>query len=149
MRKSLGKRKTNKMAKKKVKKDYTYAIGRRRSASARVRLYKGRQESLVNDELIGKYFPGAVMAYKWQRPFELTGTVERYYVTVRVAGGGKEGQIDAVVLGIARALSKADSGKFRSVLKKEGLLTRDSRIRERRMVGTGGRARKQKQSPKR
>lgn len=137
------------MAKKKIKKDYTHALGRRRSASARVRLYKGKNESLVNGEVIGKYFPGNVMRVAWQRPFELTETLGKYYITAKVVGGGKNGQLEAVVHGIARAMSLENEDKFRAPLKKAGLLTRDHRKRERRMVGTGGRARKQKQSPKR
>ena len=129
--------------------DYTYAIGRRKTATARVRLYKGSSESLVNKEVIGKYFPGKLMAALWQKPFELTKTTGKYYITARVLGGGKDGQLTAVIHGISRALTKLNPEKFRSVLKSEGLLTRDARERERRMVGTGGRARKQKQSPKR
>lgn len=140
-------------ARKKVKstkgRDYTYAVGRRRSASARVRLFKGTKESLVNDHVIGKYFPGIVMTTVWKKPFELTETSGKYYVTAKVVGGGKEGQLDAVVHGIARAFSLLDAKKFRAPLKKAGLLTRDARKKERRMVGTGGKARKQKQSPKR
>lgn len=138
-------------AKKKAttKKDYVYASGRRRTSSARVRLYKGSKESTVNGEVIGKYFPGEVYRVLWQKPFELTETLGKYYVTAKVAGGGKKGQLDAVVHATAKAFAEADRDKFRSPLKSAGLLTRDARKRERRMVGTGGRARKQKQSPKR
>jgi len=75
--------------------------------------------------------------------------VGKYYVTVKVVGGGKNGQLDAVVHGIARAFDKADREKFRPPLKRAGLLTRDARVRERRKVGTGGKARRKKQSPKR
>jgi small subunit ribosomal protein S9 len=134
---------------KKVKRDCVYAVGRRRSSSARVRLHKGKKESLVNDQVIGKYFPGAVMRTLWQKPFELTGTMGKYYVTVKVSGGGKQGQLEAVVHGIARAFAKVESGKHRKTLKIEGLLTRDARKRQRRMVGMGGKARRAKQSPKR
>ena len=137
------------MAKKTKKKDYIYAVGRRRSASARVRLFKGRKESLVNDEVIGKYFPGESNVKFWQMPFVLTNTLGKYYVTVKVVGGGKMGQMNAVILGTARAFVKLDTDKYRTPLKKAGLLTRDARIRERRKVGTGGRARRKKQSPKR
>lgn len=131
-----------------VKKDYVYAVGRRREASSRVRLFKGSKESTVNDQVIGKYFPGKVNAVMWQKPFEVTGTSGKYFTTAKVEGGGKNGQLDAVIHGIARALAASDE-KFRIPLKKAGLLTRDSRKKERRMVGTGGKARKQKQSPKR
>ena len=130
-------------------KNYTYASGKRRSASARVRLFKGEKESTVNDIVIGKYFSGDRMRALWQAPFKLTDNIGKFYVTAKVTGGGKEGQLEAVVHGIAKAFASLDAEKFRSPLKVAGLLTRDSRIRERRMVGTGGRARKQKQSPKR
>ncbi|QQS38941.1 30S ribosomal protein S9 [Candidatus Woesebacteria bacterium] len=132
-----------------LKQKYTFAVGRRKTASARVRLFKGKDQSMVNDQPIGKYFPGKVMSEKWNKPFELTQTAGKYYVTVRVIGGGKNGQLDAVVNGIAKAFSKEDEEKFRTPLKLAGLLTRDARQRERRKPGTGGRARKQKQSPKR
>lgn len=104
---------------------------------------------MVNDMPIGEYFPGKTMAVEWMRPFKITETAEKYFVTVKVAGGGKNGQLDAVVHGVSRALAELDRDKFRPVLKKAGLLTRDARVRERRKPGTGGRARKQKQSPKR
>ncbi|KKQ73745.1 MAG: 30S ribosomal protein S9 [Candidatus Woesebacteria bacterium GW2011_GWB1_38_5b] len=132
----------------KSKIDYKYASGRRRTASVRVRLHKGRKENLVNDIVIGKYFPGEVMREAWQRPFDLTQTLGKYYITARVMGGGKKGQLDGVVHATAKALV-LESEKFKSALKGAGLLTRDSRIRERRKVGTGGKARRQKQSPKR
>lgn len=137
------------MAKKTIKKNYTSAVGRRRKSSARVRLYKGKQESTVNGVLIGKYFPGLIMQTRWQKPFVLTDTLGKYYVTVKVEGGGKNGQLGATVHGISRAFSALDSDKFRKALKVEGLLTRDERRRQRRMVGTGGKARRKKQSPKR
>jgi len=136
-------------SRKKIKKDYVYAVGRRRTSSARVRLHKGNKESLVNGQVIGKYFPGATMRSVWQKPFELTGTTGKYYITARVMGGGKQGQLRAVVHGLARAFSKRDTEKFRKLLKDGGLLTRDSRKRQRRMVGTGGKSRRAKQSPKR
>lgn len=116
---------------------------------ARVRVFKGESENLVNGKVIGVYFPGSVAREAWQKPFKTTDTLGKYYITVKVSGGGKKGQLDAVVLGISRALSLLKPDKHREPLKKAGLLTRDSRIRERRMVGTGGRARRQKQSPKR
>jgi len=133
---------------KKQKKDYIYATGRRREASARVRLHKGNKESLVNDIVIGRYFPGEKNRVLWQKPFELTSTAAKYYITAKVLGGGKNGQRDAVIHGTSRALAKI-SAEFRSALKAEGLLTRDPRTRERRKAGRKGRARFQPQSPKR
>jgi len=134
---------------KKTKKDYVFAVGRRKEAIARVRLFKGSKENTVNGVLVGKYFPGKVMTLRWQKPFELTEVLGKYYFSAKVAGGGKEGQLTALSHGLSRALVGVNREKFRSPLKKAGLLTRDARTRERRMVGTGGRARKQKQSPKR
>lgn len=131
------------------KKEYTYAVGRRRSSSARVRLYHGKGENTVNGMPIEKYFPGAVDKTVWYKPFGVTETFEKYFVSAKVVGGGKKGQLNAVRHGISRALALVKPDKFRSPLKKAGLLTRDQRVRERRKVGTGGRARKQKQSPKR
>lgn len=136
------------MARKK-KINYTFSVGRRRSASARVRLFKGEGENLVNGIAIEEYFPGVINKVDWSKPFKLTETEGKYFVTVKVAGGGKNGQLDAVVLGVSRALAEADKEKFRTPLKKAGLLVRDSRIRERRKVGMGGKARRKKQSPKR
>jgi len=137
------------MAGRKKKINYTYAVGRRRSASARIRLFKGKEQHMVNDIIIGKYFPGEINKGKWELPFKLTETTGKYYVTVKVVGGGKNGQLEATVHGIAKAFNKLDRDKYRSPLKKAGLLTRDARIRERRKVGTGGKARRKKQSPKR
>ena len=136
------------MAKQKAK-EYFYASGRRRSSSARVRVYKGTGENTVNDQLVGKYFPGEVMRSIWQKPFDLTQTTGKYYFTAKVADGGKNGQLDAVAHATAKALVKIDTEKNKLVLRKSGLLTRDSRIRERRKVNTGGKARRAKQSPKR
>jgi small subunit ribosomal protein S9 len=144
------------------KRDYTYAVGRQREAVARVRVYvqvkdgqtwgetpvvKG--QNLVNGQPIEKYFPGPVYKATYMRPFTVTSTVDKYAITVKVAGGGRSGQLDAMVQGVARALSALDPTKFRPSLKRAGLLTRDARVRERRKVGTGGKARRKKQSPKR
>jgi small subunit ribosomal protein S9 len=121
----------------KKKLDYIYAVGRRRSAAARVRLFKGKGENVVNGEPFEKYFPGQINKTYWNKPFKLTETEGKYYATVKVVGGGKKGQLGAVVHGIARALAKTDEENFRLPLKKAGLLTRDARTRERRKVGTG------------
>lgn len=133
----------------KIKKTWTYAVGRRRTASARVRLFKGRGENLVNDKPISEYFPGDISEVVYMEPFKIADVEKKYYVTVKVVGGGKDGQLGATVHGIARVLNKVDREKFRPSLKKAGLLTRDARMRERRKVGTGGKARRKKQSPKR
>jgi len=131
------------------KQTYTYAVGKRREATARVRLFRGKGESLVNGQPIAQYFSGIVNESIWRKPFRLTETTDKYFVSVKVVGGGVHGQLEAATHGIAKSLSKANPEEFRAILKSAGLLTRDSRIRERRKVGTGGKARRQKQSPKR
>ncbi len=129
--------------------DYTYAVGRRKESSARVRIYRGKGENTVNGMAVEKYFPGDVAKKALAKPFGATETSDKYYFSARTSGGGKNGQLAAVVLGIARALVKVSTDKNRVPLKKLGLLTRDSRIRQRRMVGMGGKSRRKKQSPKR
>ena len=131
------------------KQDYTYAKGRRRTASVRVRLFKGKGESLVNNMPLEKYFPGSINKAHWKKPFELTDTWEKYYFSAKVVGSGHKGQLDALVQGLSRALAEIDPEKHRPILKKAGLLTRDSRTRQRRMIGMGGKSRRKKQSPKR
>jgi len=123
-------------------KNYTYAVGRRKSASARVRLFKGSGDNTVNGKNV-------TSLNNFIRPFKITETIGKYYFTAKVSGGGKEGQIEAIIHGISRAFVKLNPEKFRVVLKKNNLLTRDPRVRLRRMVGTGGKARRKKQSPKR
>jgi small subunit ribosomal protein S9 len=148
--------------KRKQKKEYIYAVGRRKEAVARVRLYASLKEDAVwgkeslskgqiyvNEKPIEHYFPGPVMKAQYIKPLELTQASEKYAVTVKVVGGGQMSQLDAFVHGLSRALSLAQPKTFRPVLKSAGLLTRDARVRERRKVGTGGKARRAKQSPKR
>lgn len=129
-------------------KDYIFAVGRRKEASARVRLFNGKGESTVNGKPMREYFPGAVNAYLFSQPMRTVEVSDKHYITVKVAGGGMKGQVEAVALGIARALEKSKK-EHRPALKKAGLLTRDARVRERRKVGMGGKARRKKQSPKR
>lgn len=133
----------------KTKIDCTYAVGKRRSATARIRLFRGKGETLINNKPAEAYFPGMVNKDTWTKPFKVVDVMDKYFATVKVRGGGLQGQIDAVVQGIAKALAKTDRENYRHLLKRAGLLTRDSRIRERRKVGMGGKARRQKQSPKR
>ena len=142
---------------------YYEAVGRRREAVARVRLYivgrdktatVGEQkikegEVFVNNKPADLYFPLAIHKARYLIPLELTDSLKRFAVSVLVRSGGKNGQLDAMVHGLARALEKVDKETYRPVLKKASLLTRDPRARERRKVGTGGKARRQKQSPKR
>ena len=134
----------------KIKKiNYIFAVGRRKGGVARVRLFHGKAENTVNGMSAGKYFPGELAAKVMAKPLGATEMTDKYYYSAKVAGGGKEGQLDALILGISRALVKISPEKNKAVLKKLGLLTRDSRERQRRMVGKGGKARRAKQSPKR
>lgn len=132
------------------KANYIYSVGRRREAVARVRLYPRKKgKTTVNNLLIEQYFPGEVFENLYLEPLRVCNLIDKYLITIKVNGSGKRGQLGAVVHGISRALVKLDEEKFRSVLKKHGFLTRDPRMRERRKVGTGGKARRKKQSPKR
>lgn len=128
---------------------YTPAVGRRKSAIARVRLFKGKGKMLVNDLPINEYFSGEVAKVTYLEPFKLTKTSGKYYATIKVLGSGKQAQLEATVHGLARALDKENEELYHTVLKKAGLLTRDPRAKERRKPGLGGRARGKKQSPKR
>ena len=123
------------------------AIGRRREAVASVYLHSGAGEITVNGQSADKYFPGVLAKSRYTQPFATAG-VTKYSASVKTHGGGKNGQLDATVLGISRALVTIKDA-FRSPLRNAGLLTRDSRERQRRNVGTGGKARRKKQSPKR
>lgn len=132
----------------KSKNNIIAAVGRRKEAVARVRLFKGSGEIIINERPITTYFPGETSKIRWQKPFLLTKAENAYSATIKVAGSGKSGQLDAVIHGLARALSLADTN-FRPILKKAGLLTRDPRVKERRKYGLAQKARKGKQSPKR
>lgn len=149
------------MVKKNIIKYYE-SIGRRKSSIARVRLYiVGAQKEVMvkalkikqgemyaNEKPINEYFRGEVSKIFYTYPFRLVDSENRFAVSIQVSGGGQIGQLSAVVLGLSRCLEKVNE-EYRPLLKKEGLLTRDARIKERRKVGTGGKARRKKQSPKR
>ena len=128
--------------------EYIFAHGRRKEASARAKLYKGKGQILVNKNPLQTYFLPAVFQAKINKPFILTKSQDAYYAVVTVLGSGKNSQVEAVVHAISRALSQV-SPEFRTILKKAGLLTRDPRVKERRKYGLAQKARKGKQSPKR
>lgn len=130
-------------------KDAVYAVGRRKTASARVKIFPGKQEILVNGKPISQYWQSASQKVRYELPFKVTKTLGSYTATVKVSGSGLNGQVDAFVHAVARAFDKIDSKKYRPLLKTEKLLTRDSRMKETRKVGRGGKARFKKQSPKR
>lgn len=122
-------------------------IGRRRTATASVYLLAGNAEMTVNGQPISQYFPGVESQILYLKPFTIL-SLEKYTATIKVAGGGKNGQLDATVLGLSRALAQIKE-EYKKKLRDAGLLTRDSRERQRRMVGMGGKSRRKKQSPKR
>lgn len=129
--------------------DYIYGVGRRKSAQARVRLYRGKGENTINGMSAAKYFEGELSQKILAKPMGATEVSDKYYYSARVTGGGKGSQLTSLTLAISRALIKIAPEKNRIVLRKLKLLTRDARVRQRRMVGTGGKARRKKQSPKR
>ena len=127
---------------------YYYAVGRRKTAVARVRLYPGEGNFTVNGKPARDHFGGRELNYLiMAEPFRVTGTTERFDVVATVVGGGHSGQAGAIRHGISRALINAD-GDLRPVLKCRGLLTRDAREKERKKVGLK-RARKAPQYTKR
>jgi len=127
--------------------EYIETIGRRKSATARIRLYPGTGEIVVNDLPANTYFGRALDQMILRQPLSLTGTEATYNISVKVKGGGDGGQASAVRLGIARALCESDPN-FRPTLKAAGFLTRDARIKERKKPGLK-RARKAPQYTKR
>jgi small subunit ribosomal protein S9 len=126
----------------------TTSIGRRKAAVATVKLFSGKSESTVNKLSADKYFPGKTAQIAYDRPFVTTDTMGKYHFIAKITGGGKAGQVEALSLALCRALVKINES-FKAIIKPTGLLTVDSRVKERRMVGTGGKSRRQKQSPKR
>lgn len=109
-------------------------LGRRKTAVARVYMKKGKGNVIVNKRDYKEFFPVAVLQSKIAQPFELTDTVGQYDVTVNVSGGGINGQVEAIRLGIARALVKVNE-ENKPLLKEEGLMTRDPRMVERKKPG--------------
>jgi len=132
-----------------AKSNYTPALGRRKRAVARVRLMKGHDPIMVNDMPAAKYFPGLLNQKLLAEPLRLVELSDKYTATIRVVGSGLKSQLLAVLHGLARTIVKLDSEKYKPKLKAAGWLRRDPRKRQRRMVGTGGKSRRQKQSPKR
>lgn len=128
--------------------EYFYGTGRRKEAAARVRLYPGTGEFIINGRSARDYFGGRdLYQIMINQPLRLTNTAERFNVSVRVVGGGVSGQAGAIRHGIARALTVFDA-ELRPVLKRAKLLTRDAREKERKKVGLK-RARKAPQYTKR
>jgi len=151
------------MAKKSKDIQYYEAIGRRKQAVARVRLNIVGKDKTVTigalkikaGEFIINNLPfEKVIVLERERnfisnPLVLTNNLDRFAVSITTSGGGHVSTLEAIVHGISRALEIVDKAEYRPILKKQGLLKRDPRKKQRRKVGTGGKARRLKQSPKR
>jgi small subunit ribosomal protein S9 len=124
-----------------------YGTGRRKTSTARVFLRPGTGTITVNHREFERFFPTDALRTQVKRPLQVTETGEKFDVLATVAGGGVNGQAGAVKLGIARALVEYNA-ELRKQLKKDGLLTSDSRIKERKKYGLAG-ARKRFQFSKR
>lgn len=122
-------------------------VGRRKAAVARVYVKSGKGEITINDRSLQEYFPLEIFQYVVKQPLLVTDNVGNFDIKINLDGGGIKGQAEAARLGIARALCEIDA-ELRGVLKKNGFLTRDSRIVERKKPGQPG-ARKKFQFSKR
>ncbi|MCX6383992.1 MAG: 30S ribosomal protein S9 [Actinobacteria bacterium] len=124
-----------------------YATGRRKESSARVWIKPGEGKITVNDRDFKDYFPRDTLISLITEPFNLTGTLNAYDVIASIEGGGVSGQAGALRHGISRALLEVNP-EYRIILKREGFLTRDSRMKERKKYGLK-KARKRPQFSKR
>jgi small subunit ribosomal protein S9 len=131
-----------------TKDTYFYALGRRKSATARVRVQGGKGNIVVNGKPAKDYFADSqYLLAKLQQPFTVVELTDKYDVSVVVSGGGHDGQVEAIRLGIAKALTVMNED-LKPTLKRADLLGRDSREKERKKFGLKG-ARKQRQFTKR
>ena len=130
-----------------AKHSYFQGTGRRKTAVAQVRLTTGNGAIIVNGKPMEERFPSLEHQRVISQPFIATESASKYNAVVKVLGGGVTGQSSAIAHGISRALSRADES-YKSVLRQNGLLTRDSRVKERKKAGLK-RARKAKQYTKR
>ena len=111
-----------------------HKIGRRKTSVARIYISKGDQNHTVNGKNLEEYFPTAILQSKIKKPLELTDNLSIFNIKVNVYGGGVNGQAESIRLAISRALCEVNE-EYRPVLKKEGLLTRDPRMVERKKFG--------------
>jgi small subunit ribosomal protein S9 len=114
-----------------------YGTGKRKTSIARVWLKPGDGKAMINKRPSDQFFGRETAKMIIQQPFEVTSTQNQFDLVVNVIGGGMSGQADAIKHGIAKALLQYD-GKLRDMLKKEGFLTRDSRVKERKKYGQRG-----------
>ncbi len=127
--------------------EITSKIGRRKTAVARISMTPGKGQIKINGRMLTDYFPSEILQIVVNQPFALTNTVGSFDVTANVDGGGIKGQAEALRMAISRALQTQDA-ELRSPLKKEGFLTRDPRMVERKKPGRA-KARKKFQFSKR
>jgi small subunit ribosomal protein S9 len=127
--------------------EITSKIGRRKTAVARISMTPGKGQIKINGRVLADYFPSEILQIVVNQPFALTNTVGSFDVTANVDGGGIKGQAEALRMAISRALQTQDA-ELRSPLKKEGFLTRDPRMVERKKQGRA-KARKRFQFSKR
>ena len=111
-----------------------HKIGRRKTSVARLYMSKGDQNHTINGKSLEEYFPTPILQSKIKKPFELTDNLSTFNIKVNVYGGGVNGQAESIRLAISRALCEVNE-EYRPVLKKEGLLTRDPRMVERKKFG--------------
>ena len=111
-----------------------HKIGRRKTSVARIYLSKGKDKMTINGKDFKDYFPTTSLQFKIIQPFKLTNNLGKFDLSVNVYGGGITGQVEAIRLAVSRALSEM-SDENKSALKKEGLLTRDPRMVERKKFG--------------
>ena len=111
-----------------------HSIGRRKASVARIYVTKGKGNLVINGKDFKEYFPLKTLQYKLNQPFIVVGCEGKYDIKVNVNGGGINGQADAIKLAIAKSLCEIDADN-RTALKAEGLLTRDSRVVERKKPG--------------
>ncbi len=140
-------KKTASVKKEKEKAKYIETIGRRKEAAARVRLSKETPGIVINDKTLEQYFPLLSMQNKVLCPFKETNIENKFFISIKVKGGGMTGQAEAIRLGISRCLAQINE-KIKPLLREKGLLTRDSRVVERKKYGLR-KARKSKQWSKR
>lgn len=115
-------------------KEYIWGLGRRKTSVARVRIAPGSGLVMINDRKVEEYFPVDRLQRLARKPLEVTETAARFDVFVNVDGGGVTGQVGACMLGISRALAKAEPAA-EAALRRHGLMTRDSRMVERKKYG--------------
>ena len=118
--------------------EQTHALGRRKSAVARVYLVAGKGNVTINGRDLADYFKEDSLRYIVNQPFAVTGTEGQFDVKVTLVGGGIKGQAEAVRLGVSRALCDVDKEAYRPALKAAGFLTRDAREVERKKPGQPG-----------